>query len=235
MSDFSYSTFDKSGILTLVKNALTAVGRGETTVGIRAKNGIVIAAEKKLSSPLVDESSINKVDMLSEYMGVTYSGVGPDYNQILLKARKDIQVYHARYQDRMTPYMLCKQVADVFQEYSHSGGVRPFGVSLIVGGYDEVDGPQIFQIEASGTFYCWKATALGKGSTEARNYLEKVYDDNMDIGDAIHTAVKALKTSFGSEMTEKNLDIGVIKTADPQKAFHVLSQEEISDLLKEVD
>ena len=114
MSDFSYSTFDKSVILTSVKNALTAVGRGETTVGIRAKNGIVIAAEKKLSSPLVDETSINKVDMLSEYMGVTYSGVGPDYNQILLKARKDIQVYHARYQDRMTPYMLCKQVADVF-------------------------------------------------------------------------------------------------------------------------
>ena len=235
MSAFSYSTFDKSGILTSVKNALTAVGRGETTVGIRAKNGIVIAAEKKLSSPLVDETSINKVDMLSEYMGVTYSGVGPDYNQILLKARKDIQVYHARYQDRMTPYMLCKQVADVFQEYSHSGGVRPFGIGLIVGGYDEIDGPQIFQIEASGTFYCWKATALGKGATEAKNYLEKVYDDNMDIGDAVHTAVKALKTSFGSEMTEKNLDIGVIKTADPDRAFKVLTQEEISDLLKEVD
>ena len=65
--------------------------------------------------------------------------------------------------------------------------------------------------------------------------MEKVYDDNMDIGDAIHTAVKALKTSFGSEMTEKNMDIGVIKTADPEKKFHVLSQEEISDLLKEVD
>ena len=235
MSDFSYSTFDKSGALTLVKNALTAVGRGETTVGIRAKNGIVIAAEKKLSSPLIDESSINKVDMLSEYMGVTYSGVGPDYNQILLKARKDIQVYHARYQDRMTPYMLCKQVADVLQEYSQRGGVRPFGIGLIVGGYDEIDGPQIFQIEASGAYYCWKATALGKGASEAKNYLEKVYDDGMEIGDAIHTAVKALKTSFGSEMTEKNLEIGVIRTADEDKAFKVLSQEEIRDLLREVD
>ena len=113
MSDFSYSTFDKSGALTLVKNALTAVNRGETTVGIRAKNGIVIAGEKRLASALIDEESFHKVDMLSEYMGVAYSGLGPDYNQILLKARKDIQVYHARYQDRMTPYMLCKQVGDV--------------------------------------------------------------------------------------------------------------------------
>ena len=114
MSDYSLTTFDQSGILTQVKNALTAVGRGETTVGIRAKNGIVIAAEKKLSSCLVDETSIDKVGMLSEYMGATYSGVGPDFNQVILKARKDIQVYHARYQDRMTPYMLCKQVADLF-------------------------------------------------------------------------------------------------------------------------
>ena len=131
--------------------------------------------------------------------------------------------------------MLCKQVADVFQEYSHSGGVRPFGVSLIVGGYDEEDGPQIFQIEASGTFYCWKATALGRGSKEARSFLEKTYSDDMDIGDAIHTAIKALKNTFEGEMTEKNLEVAVIKSNDPNKAFHVLSQEEIKDLLREVE
>ena len=57
----------------------------------------------------------------------------------------------------------------------------------------------------------------------------------MDIGDAVHTAVKALKTSFGSEMTEKNLEIGVLKTSDESKEFHVLTQEEIRDLLKEVE
>ena len=114
MSDYSMTTFDQSGELTGVKNALTAVGRGETTVGIRAKNGIVIAAEKKLTSCLVDETSYNKVDRLSEYMGATYSGVGPDFNQVMLKARKEIQVYHAKYLDRMTPYMLCKNVADLF-------------------------------------------------------------------------------------------------------------------------
>lgn len=204
-------------------------------MGIRAKNGIVIAAEKKLSSILVDETSIHKVDKISDYMGITYSGIGPDFNQVLLKARKDVQVYHARYQDRQTPFMTCKNIADLFQEYTQSGGVRPFGIGMIVGGFDENDCPQIFQIEASGTFYCWKATALGKGSTEARNFLEKVYDDDMDIGDAIHTAIKALKTSFGSEMTEKNLEIGVIKSSDPTKEFKILSQEEISDLLKEVD
>lgn len=43
--------------------------------------------------------------------------------------------------DRITPFMLCKQVADLFQEYTQSGGVRPFGIGMIVGGYDEEQGP----------------------------------------------------------------------------------------------
>ena len=144
MSDYSLTTFGESGELTQVRHALTAVGRGETTVGIRAKNGIVIAAEKKLPSVLIDESSIHKIDNLCEYLGVTYSGIGPDFQAILLKARKDVQVYHSKYRDRISPFMLCKSITDLFQEYTQSGGVRPFGIGMIVGGYDEVEGPQIF-------------------------------------------------------------------------------------------
>ena len=79
MSDYSLTTFGESGELTQVRHALTAVGNGETTIGIRARNGVVIAAEKKLSSILADESSIHKIEKLCEYMGVTYSGLGPDF------------------------------------------------------------------------------------------------------------------------------------------------------------
>ena len=57
----------------------------------------------------------------------------------------------------------------------------------------------------------------------------------MDIGDATHTAIKALKTSFEGELTERNIDIGVIKTADPEKKFHILKPNEVIDLLKEVE
>ena len=235
MSDYSLTTFGESGELTQVRHALTAVGRGETMVGIRARNGIVIAAEKKLPSILLDETSIHKIENLSEYLGVGYSGIGPDFQAVLLKARKDIQVYHSRYRDNITPFMMCRQIADLFQEYTQSGGVRPFGIGMIVGGWDEETGPQIYQIEASGTFYCWKATALGKGATEARTFLEKTYTDDIDIGDAVHTAIKALKNTFEGEMTERNLEVAIIKDSDPTKAFHQCSQEEIRDLLREVE
>ena len=106
---------------------------------------------------------------------------------------------------------------------------------MIVGGYDEIEGPQIFQIEASGTFYCWKATAMGRGGTTARNFLEKRYADDLDIEDAIHTAIMTLKDSFEGELTEKNIEVGVIRSSDPEKEFKVLSESEIKDYLREVE
>ena len=131
--------------------------------------------------------------------------------------------------------MVCKNVANLLQEYTQSGGVRPFGISLIVAGFDEVEGPSIYQVEASGTYYSWKATAMGRGGKEARSYLERTYTDDMDIGDATHTAIKALKSSFEGELTNRNVEIGIIKTSDPEKKFHILSNNEVIDLLKEVE
>ena len=235
MSDYSLTTFGASGELTQVRYALTAVGNGDTCLGIKAKNGVVIACEKKLSSPLIDETSIHKVEALSEYMGTTYAGIGPDFQAVLLKARKDVQVYHSRFQDRISPFMLCKQVAELFQEYTQSGGVRPFGIGMIVAGWDEVEGPQIFQVEASGTFYCWKATSLGKGGSTAKGFLERRFSDDLDIEDAIHTAILTLKDSFEGELTEKNIEIGVIRESDPKKQFKILTQSEIKDYLREVE
>ena len=235
MSDYSLTTFGASGELTQVRYALTAVGNGETCLGIQAKNGCVIASEKKIASPLVDETSIHKVEALSDYMGCTYSGIGPDFYAVLLKARKDVQVYHAKYMDRISPFMLCKQVAELFQEYTQSGGVRPFGIGMICAGWDEKDGSQIFQLEASGTFYRWKATSLGRGSGVARGFLEKRFSDDLDIEDAIHTAILTLKDSFEGEMTDKNIEIGVIRDSDPNKSFKILTPSEIKDYLREVE
>ena len=44
---------------------------------------------------------------------------------------------------------------------AESGGVRPFGVSLMMAGYDD-NGPQLYQIDPSGTYFAWKASAIGK-------------------------------------------------------------------------
>ena len=78
-------------------------------------------------------------------------------------------------------------------------------------------------MEASGTYYSWKATALGKGAATAKGFLDKRYTDDLDIEDAIHTAILTMKDSFEGELTEKNIEIGVIRAFDANKEFKILT------------
>ena len=76
---------------------------------------------------------------------------------------------------------------------------------------------------------------MGKGASTAKGFLEKRYADDLDIEDAIHTAILTLKDSFEGELTSKNIEIGVIRESDPKKEFKVLDQNEIIDYLREVE
>ena len=100
-----------------------------------------------------------------------------------------------------------KDIADTMQLYTQYGGVRPFGVALLLGGIDE-KGPQLFEIDPSSTFYSWKAHAIGRGAPEALKLLRKEWKDRMSEDDAIKLAVKSLKAGEkGLKMNEVELII----------------------------
>ena len=76
-------------------------------------------------------------------------------------------------------------------------------------GFDH-DGPQLFQADPSGAYFGWKATAIGKNYINAKTFLEKRYSEEMELEDAIHTALLTLREGFEGEMTEFNIEIGII-------------------------
>ena len=106
------------------------------------------------------------------------------------KARKTSQSYYRQYREAQPVTQLVKATASVMQEYTQSGGVRPFGVSVLVAGM-EGDGitPALYQVDPSGAYFAWKATAIGKNHANAKNFLEKRYQDGMELEDAVHTAL----------------------------------------------
>ena len=95
------------------------------------------------------------------------------------------------------------------QDATQSGGVRPFGVSLLIAGFDAVRGPSLYQVDPSGSYFMWKASAMGKNMTNAKTFLEKRYSDDISLEDAIHTAILTLKEGFEGQMTEKTIEIGI--------------------------
>lgn len=106
---------------------------------------------------------------------MVYSGMGPDARVLLDKARKCVQEYKLVYMCEPPTIMLVKEVAAVMQEYTQSGGVRPFGVSLLIAGVDKEGALSLYQVDPSGSFWAWKASAIGKNMVSAKTFLEKRY------------------------------------------------------------
>eukprot|EP01112_Ceratiomyxa_fruticulosa_P019238 TRINITY_DN626_c0_g3_i1.p1 TRINITY_DN626_c0_g3~~TRINITY_DN626_c0_g3_i1.p1 ORF type:complete len:234 (+),score=64.49 TRINITY_DN626_c0_g3_i1:293-994(+) len=223
---FSLTTFSPSGKLVQIEYALHAVSAGATALAIKAKNGVVIATEKKFPT-LMDETSISKIGLLTPHTGMVYAGMGPDSRVLLRSGRKKAEEYFRFYKDPIPVVGVVKELASVMQEFTQSGGVRPFGVSLLIAGYDE-KGPQLYQVDPSGSYWAWKASAIGKNMINAKTFLEKRYSEDLDLEDAIHTAILTLKEGFEGLMTEHNIEIGIIGN---DRQFRVLTPPQVKDYL----
>ena len=151
---------------------------------------------------------------------------------VVTQARKASQKYYLTYREVQPVGQVVRETALIMQEYTQSGGVRPFGVSCLVAGYDD-DGPQLFQVDPSGAAFGWKATAIGKNYINAKNFLERRYNEEMELDDAIHTALLTLRESYDGEMTEDNIEVGIISAEDKQ--FRVLTAAEVKDFLDEAN
>lgn len=211
-----------------------------------ATNGIVLATEKKSSSPLADPSSLSKISLITPNIGMVYSGMGPDYRVLVDRARKVSHTGYKRIYNEYPPTrILVQDVARVMQEATQSGGVRPYGVSLLVAGWDEgilpegegeeetkkgetgeeeeeekkkavggktggilKGGPMLYQVDPSGSYFPWKATAIGKSATTAKTFLEKRYTEGLELEDAVHIALLTLKETIEGEMNGETIEIG---------------------------
>lgn len=227
-----------------IEYALNAVKQGVTTIGIKSASGVVLATERKANSTLVRNECNSKVEMITPNIAMTYSGMGPDFRVLVDRARKLAHTNYKRIYNEYPPVkIMVQELAKVMQELTQSGGIRPFGVSLLVGGYDEhLEQYQLYQVDPSGSYFPWKATAIGKTAVLAKTFLEKRWNEDFELEDVIHVALLALKESVDGEMTGSNLDIVVISnpqdhllgykgTLDAGPRVKKLTAEEINDRL----
>ncbi|XP_055548067.1 proteasome subunit alpha type-2 [Wyeomyia smithii] len=226
---FSLTTFSPSGKLVQIEYALAAVTAGAPSVGIKASNGVVIATENKQKSILYDEHSVHKVEMVTNHIGMIYSGMGPDYRLLVKQARKIAQNYYLTYREPIPTSQLVQKIATVMQEYTQSGGVRPFGVSLLICGWDG-DRPYLFQCDPSGAYFAWKATAMGKNAINGKTFLEKRYSEDLELDDAVHTAILTLKEGFEGQMNADNIEVGICDS----NGFRRLDPADVKDYLANI-
>lgn len=228
---FSLTTFGPSGKLVQIEYALNTVEKGDPAIGIKARNGVVLATEKKVHSPLMDQTTFRKIENLCKGVGTVYAGMPTDYKVLLRQGRKRAMAYKAIYGDDVPTAQCTRELGHIMQEFTQGGGVRPFGVSMMVAGYDTFSKtPQLYQVDPSGTYFGWKASAIGRGYKNMKTFLEKRYHENIDLEDAIHIAILTLKEGFEGAMNESNIELGIV---GEDGIFRTLTEQEVKDYLAE--
>jgi len=231
--DRAITVFSPEGRLYQVEYATEAVRHGPLAVGVKAVDGVILAGEKRSPHALVDLGTLRKILLIDDHIGTAIAGLHADARKLIDEARLRAQINRLSYDEPISIQSLVVNICDIKQAYTQAGGYRPFGVSLLVGGIDH-DGPQLFTTDPSGSFWGWKATAIGKESDVVRDFFKENYNEKMDIEAALKFALEGLlRNGEDSEeaLKEKaqSIEIGRIDTTD--KTFKILTNEEVEAVL----
>jgi 20S proteasome subunit alpha 4 len=236
--DRAITIFSPDGHLFQVEYAQEAVKKGSTAVGVRGKNCVVIGVEKKSIPTLQDDRTIRKIHSIDEHIMLAFAGLSADARVLVDYARVECQSYKLTLEDPVTVGYIARYIANTKQRFTQSPGRRPFGISMLIGGFDYDGTPRLFKTEPSGTYYEYFANSTGRGEKPVREYLEEHYNDETikDEASVLKLVIKALSQVVQSGA--QNIEIAVMKANldEPSHCSHrLLPVEEVEALLKEVD
>lgn len=216
--------FSPEGRMYQVEYARKAVEKATTVVGVTFSNGVVLVATKSIQKLIVPES-VEKISKIDEHIGVASCGILADSRILVDYARIRCQVNKITFGEPIEINALVKDISDRKQRFTQMGGIRPFGVSLLIAGMD--GGPHLYETDPSGTLREWKAQAIGRGMKEARKVLVEEYKENLSGDKATDLALKALKTGE-KKLSTRAVEIGMAEGGK----FRLLDRNSVKELAK---
>jgi len=237
--DSRTTTFSPEGRLYQVEYAMEAVGHAATCLGILADDGVVLAVERRNTiNSLLDESfGSEKIYRLGSDAACSVAGITSDANVLTSQLRLIAQRYEFTYQESIPVEQLVRNVCDMKQRYTQTGGLRPFGVSLLYMGWDNRYGFQLYQSDPSGNYGGWKAACIGHNHAAAVSLLKQEYkEEGNSLKDALHLAVKVLsKTLDINKLTAEKIQVATLTRQADRTIIKVLSGDETNKLIGEYE
>jgi len=226
--DRAITVFSPDGRLYQVEYAIETVRRGTIAVGIKSKEGIIIAVEEKPRKLQISDVA-QKIFQVDDHVGVAAAGYIPDARSQVDNARFFSQSNKLVYDEPVEVETIAKHLADQSQQFTQYAGVRPFGVSLIIGGVVN-NNPELYLTDPSGTYISYEAIAIGSDSDKVTDFLEKTYTNNLSLDDAGALAVAAIYLSSEEKEGTSHIRMAQIKTESG--LFELVSDENVNNYAK---
>jgi len=232
--DRGVNTFSPEGRIFQVEYAIEAIKLGSTAIGIQTSEGVVLAVEKRVTSPLIVPSSIEKIMEVDSHIGCAMSGLIADSRTMIDRARVEAQNHWFTYNEKMSVESVTQAVSNLALAFGDDDDIsamsRPFGVALLFAGID-AKGPQLFHMDPSGTFIQYDAKAIGSGSEGAQQSLQEVYHKSMTLKEACKHALVILKQVMEEKLDSTNVEMA---TVTPDKNFCMCTKEELETIIKDI-
>jgi proteasome alpha subunit len=228
--DRAITMFSPDGRLLQVEYAKKTVRLGNTAIGMVCKDGVLLVTDKRIVDKLVIPEAVEKIWQIDDHIIATAAGILSDARVLVERAQLKAQQHMVTFDSPIDILSVVKDICNLKQICTQSGGLRPFGVSLLIAGIDE-DGLKLFETDPTGLFYQFKATAIGEGELDIDEILHKEYRDNMTIEEGLNLAIKALKKVLDDKINAERIDTAYI--LDKKRKMEKFSKDKIKKLLKE--
>ena len=229
--DRAITMFSPDGRLLQVEYARKTVKQGNTAIGMVCSDGVLLVADKRIVDPLVVTEAIEKIFQIDEHIGATASGIISDARVLIERAQIKAQQHQVTYDSPIDTLSVVKNICDLKQLCTQSGGLRPFGVSLLIAGID-TDGPKLFQTDPTGIFFQYRAVVIGEGEEGIEDILHKKYKPTINLQEGLKLCIEALKQVLDEKFNVERLDAAYIKTED--RKFGKVDKKELDRILKQV-
>lgn len=183
--DFVTSTYSPDGRVFQVEYAGKAVDSSGTVVALRVKDGVVFGVEKLIKEKLWEPTTNKQLFTVDRHIGLASNGILTDAKDVVEHARGEAQQYNSFYGERIPGKTITERIASHMQYATLFSGLRPLGVAIMVGAYNETEGPYLAMVEPSGSTYSYFGVATGKAKQNAKTEIEKLDLANMTAREAV--------------------------------------------------
>ena len=226
--DRSAGMFSPDGLLLQVEYAEKAVNLGTSVIAMATKEGLIYLADRKLISNLLVKAQFKKIVQVDDHLIISGSGVMSDGRRLIEQAQLDSSEHKLKFQSPIDILALVKDIANIQQYYTQTGGMRPFGVSLLIGGIEN-NKSHLYQTTPSGMYIKFIARAVGKESKKLNEILEKEFKEDFTLKESINFGVNTFKKCFTENFKIERLDIVTLDLKSNIKRYTTQEIKEMAE------
>ena len=211
--DRAITMFSPDGRLLQVEYAKKTVRQGSVAIGISCTDGVILVADKRIMDTLIVPESVEKIWEIDGHIMAAASGIISDARVLIDRAQLKAQQHRITYDSEIDMISIVRDMCDLMQMTTQSGGLRPFGVSILIAG---IGGkvPKLFETDPTGIYFQYKATAIGEAEVEVEEILKKEYHDSITVDEGLKLAIKALKRVFAQNFSIDRIDASFVSVSD---------------------